>query len=122
MSKQFQLASMFNGYKMHFLNNPVTYKLKDEVELKRSKFSMKVFLSSDDSYLINLILSRLHPELKIVNTYMSTTKTRFLDTKLTLIEFDEEIKWRLSITIRGYKADDKGVLTPIWSIDEAISC
>jgi len=122
MTKQFQLPHTFHGYKMYFLNKPVTYKLNDEVELKPSVFNIKVLLSTRDTDSINLILSGLNSELKIVDTHMAATKTRFLDSKLAPIEFNDTLKWRLAITIRGYKVDVKGVLTPIWCIDDAISC
>jgi len=120
MSKQFQLPRMFNGYKMYFLNKPITYKFNDEAELYQSKFSMKVFLSDRDVDSINLILSQLHSQLKMVDSYMSVKKTRFLDSKLNPIDFNDKLKWFLLVSIRGYKIDDKGVLTPIWCIDDAV--
>ena len=121
MSIQFQQPIDHYGHEMNFLKNPITIKLHDTVELKKSKYSLEVRkISKRDMDTLNSILVGLIPNLKVGNTYFNSKSVRYFDKNMQDIDFSENKSWYITVTISGYKKNTNGVVSPIWRIQMAV--
>jgi len=93
-----------------------------DINLIKTKFNFLIKeLDDGDIKLLNELLVRLHPKLKIngKDVYMNGRNIKFMNENNEPTIFQSNKRWTIEIAIQGYKTSSSGQVSPIWKINEA---
>ena len=105
----FSKPTLYNGYHMYFLEDPIAYRLKHSCRFMKTRFNYQLSnLHPEDVTSLNKLLQAIHPELSIEYTkfYAKMQKNESVDSPNI---------YKVVILFSGYKEKDT-VVSPIYSI------
>ena len=105
----FSKPTLYNGYHMCFLENPIAYRLKHSCRFMKTRFNYQLSnLHHEDVTSLNKLLQAIHPELSIDYTkfYAKMQKNESVDSPNI---------YKVVILFSGYKEKDT-VVSPIYSV------
>ena len=110
-----------NQYHFEYLVNPILFKFNQCVRLKNTKHAIKIVdIQTEDSDVLSKILRRLHGGLRLRKNEIFVTRTNALFVGYEGEYMDptriDDKDFLIELEIEGYKTNDKGFPSPIWSL------
>ena len=105
----FSKPTLYNGYHMYFLEDPIAYRLKHSCRFMKTRFNYQLSnLHPEDVEMLNKLVEQLNPELSIdyKKFYIKIQKNESVDSPNI---------YKVVILFSGYKEKDT-VVSPIYSI------
>ena len=111
----------FNQYHFEYLDNPIIFKFNQCVRLKNMKHAIKVLnIQNEDSEVLSKIIRRLHAGMRVRknDTILTRSNAVFLGYGGESLDPSclDGKEFLIEIEIEGYKTNDSGFPTPIWSL------
>ena len=122
---KFNNTLYFNQFNFEYLAHPIVYKFKQCVGLKNQKYNIQILgIQTEDAAIVTKIIRRLHSGMRLRKNLMYVTNKHavfeYADGGIWIPNSLDNKEFLIELAIEGYKTNENGFPTPIWSISRAV--